>query len=242
MFNSFFKRKNETFSQYLERLNYALKRRVIPSVRRMYRLDSLVGPFGFWDQLQEYQLGFLKQMGFAPHHTLLDIACGPLQGGIAYIDYLQSGKYVGVDIRPQPLIEGHKQIFEKQLLKKNPYLILSDSFGENELVGRSFDYLWASQVLYHFDDELIDKLFKHISAHMHEDSIFYGDILEPASKVSADSHWGGFSFHLHSMDFLRDVAKKHKLNIDNLGPIEQFGYPSEISLKANHMLQIRKAD
>ena len=44
------------------------------------------------------------------------------------------------------------------------------------------------------------------------------------------------------MDFLQDIAKKHKLNVDNLGPIEQFGYPGELGLKTNHMLQIRKAD
>jgi cyclopropane fatty-acyl-phospholipid synthase-like methyltransferase len=75
-------------------------RTFVPGWRRRHKLESLLGPLGFWDQLQNYQLQAVVQLGLQPEHSLLDIGCGPLQGGIAFIRYLQADRYVGVDHNP----------------------------------------------------------------------------------------------------------------------------------------------
>ncbi|HXG47860.1 MAG TPA: hypothetical protein VNO52_09560, partial [Methylomirabilota bacterium] len=69
----------------------------VPGLRERHILESMVGPVGAWDELQAYQLRVLQANGLRPEHRLLDIGCGPLQGGVAFIGYLAPGHYVGVD-------------------------------------------------------------------------------------------------------------------------------------------------
>jgi SAM-dependent methyltransferase len=43
-------------------------------------------------------LSYMKAVGLQPHHRLLDFGCGTLRTGRYLIDYLDSGRYAGVDI------------------------------------------------------------------------------------------------------------------------------------------------
>lgn len=83
----------------LRRSLYGL-RAYIPGLRERHRLEVMVGPLGFWDKLQRYQLNVLQQNGMEAGHTLMDIGCGPLQGGVAFIKYLNASCYVGIDRDP----------------------------------------------------------------------------------------------------------------------------------------------
>ena len=96
-----FKKSNESSAEYVKRVKqryYRHLRKILPSLREQYRLESLVGPQNCWEQLTEYQIALLKDIGLAPHHTLLDIGCGPLAGGLNIIRYLEKNSYVGIDI------------------------------------------------------------------------------------------------------------------------------------------------
>ncbi len=116
------KSENETWNLYFSRLRYAVLRRVHPRYREQYRLESLVGPRNVWSELAQYQFNILTSHGLKPEHTLLDIGCGPLTVGMKLIPYLnRSGNYVGVDLRPQPLIEAYRLIAKHSLAHiKNP--------------------------------------------------------------------------------------------------------------------------
>jgi cyclopropane fatty-acyl-phospholipid synthase-like methyltransferase len=63
---------------------------------------------GFWHELQSYQLNTLKENGLRAEHSLLDIGCGPLQGGLAFIKYLEESKYFGIDIELKNIETGIK--------------------------------------------------------------------------------------------------------------------------------------
>jgi cyclopropane fatty-acyl-phospholipid synthase-like methyltransferase len=201
----------------------------------------MVGPTGYWYKLQHYQLSFLKQMGLLPGHTLLDIGCGPLSGGIAFIEYLQAGRYAGIDIRQDAITEAHIQLARSGLAGKNPVLIKSDDFGEGILGGRHFDYIWACQVFYHMDEEVIRRCIRSISKRMKPGSRFFGDIIGFPNKVTDSSRWRGFSFYLHEPEMLRDIAAEQGLHMTNLGPISQFGYPETLGLKTNQMLEFSRS-
>lgn len=56
---------------------------------------ELVG--GMWDELGQLQLDFLVGQGMRPSHTLLDIGCGALRGGVKLIPWLDPGGYWGID-------------------------------------------------------------------------------------------------------------------------------------------------
>lgn len=215
-------------------------RRIFPSVRRQYRLDMMVGPIGYWSELQQYQFGALKRLGLKPGHRLLDVGCGPLQGGLAYIAYLDEGNYAGIDVSAEAIAEGKRQVEESGLASKKPFLAVSDTFGEKELAGRHFDYIWCSQMLYHLDETLIEKYFKQAAKMLAPKGKFYGDIIGYPNNITENSSWSGFRFNLHSVESLRKIARRFKLTVRDLGQIVQYGYPASISLHTNILLEFTK--
>src|SRR4051812_48290825 len=84
-------------------------RRAVPGLSRRHRLEALVGPLGFWNELQSYQLNTARQLGLSAGDRLLDLGCGPLQGGTAFIRFLDAGRYVGVDHRAVVVDVAHEQ-------------------------------------------------------------------------------------------------------------------------------------
>ncbi len=199
-------------------------RTFIPWLREKHRLEAMVGPLGYWDKLQSYQLNVLRFNGLNPHHKLLDIGCGPLQGGIAFIRFLEKGNYYGIDKNQNSLEAGKKQIIKKRLSVKEPFLSVSDTFGEEELNGAKFDFMWASQILYYFNDEMIKSLMRTISFRLNDKGKFLGDIIGPKHYEFKTKEHGWI---LHSVDSLNEIAEEFKLKVKGLGEIEQFGYPGD---------------
>ena len=219
---------------------YALLRRAVPSIREQHRLDSLIGPIGYWKEIQAYQLKFLVRMGMKPHQSLLDIGCGPLSGRLAFIRYLDSGKYFGLDVNGDSIVEAHKQVQKHGLSLKKPTLICCSDFGREALSGRHFDFVWASQILYHLTEDQIRSLLSQLGRCMTERSRFFGDIIGHHHHVKPNSHWRGFSFHLHDSATLSKMADTFGLRISTLGQIAEFGYPNSLGLKTNEMVEIIK--
>ena len=211
-------------------------RKFIPGLKERHYLESLIGPLGFWDKLQAYQFHVLKMHGLSPNHTLLDIGCGPLQGGIAFIRYLNRGQYVGIDKKGTVVAAAYRQIITCNLWNKNPVIIQSDTFGKNELRSRKFDYIWASQVLYHFDQVKIDRLMQCIKERLNRGGLFLGDILGPRHYEHVFPEHGYF---LHSIDSIQQLARKHHLKVACFGEISNYGYPKSISLSTNLLLGIQ---
>jgi SAM-dependent methyltransferase len=212
-------------------------RTFIPWLREKHRLEAMVGPLGYWDKLQSYQLNVLRFNGLNPHHKLLDIGCGPLQGGIAFIRFLEKGNYYGIDKNQNSLEAGKKQIIKKRLSVKEPFLSVSDTFGEEELNGAKFDFMWASQILYYFNDEMIKSLMRTISFRLNDKGKFLGDIIGPKHYEFKTKEHGWI---LHTVDSLNAIAEEFKLKVKGLGEIEQFGYPGRLALKTNILIEITK--
>ncbi len=238
--SSFRKPADETWRDYSSRLGYAVLRRVHPRYREQYRLESLVGPRNCWQELQQYQFNLLTQLGLKPHHTLLDIGCGPLTVGLKLISYLECGNYVGLDVRPSPLIEGYRLIAKESLVHKNPTLVLSDNFGKTEIPGRCFDRIWMSQLSCHLDDAQMHDLFEQAEARLKPGSALLFDIIDPALVLPENASWSGFSFHLRPVEFYVKLAEQFHLSTATRGRLEEYGYPKRINLKSNLVLEFSK--
>ena len=212
-------------------------RRYIPGMREMHELELMVGPLGYWKELQSYQLNTLVSNGLKPEHKLLDLGCGPLQGGIAFIKYLNANNYYGVDIRESSISAGLKQITKYQVTDKKPVLLLTDDFGKKELSGIKFNFIWASQILYYFDDLKLNSLMEFLSISLADDGKFLGDIIGPKHyEFKTREH----NWNLHSVESLNNKSKNFRLKVLDLGEISNFGYPSRLSLKTNHLIMISK--
>lgn len=236
------KKLKNRIGRTFQRHGTRLKHRLSPRARRRYRLESLVGPIGFWDELRQYQIRFLQSAGLLPHHSLLDIGCGPLQGGIPLIDYLDKQRYVGIDALEEPLNVAHELVAEHQLAGKNPQLLHSRTFGAEELSGRKFDYIWTSQLLYHLDATLLKALLVQVATFLNHNSVFYGDIFleHPAHNwwYKAGKTWRGYNYHFHTAESVSRLADPYGLQVEDIGSLEQHGYPKQVSTYTNRMLRI----
>ena len=114
-----------------------------------------------WGNRGTFQLYLLKKLGLKPQSMFLDIGCGPLRGGVHFIDYLDSGRYCGVDFNADLIKAGKKVIEAEDLSSKNPTVetVLHFEFGD---VG-PFDYALAFSVL---NSETADKCFAELPSVM----------------------------------------------------------------------------
>jgi hypothetical protein len=239
----------ETRQDHYSRLMFELRRRTNQLIARInpfdqvqYRLERMVGPAGVWPQLQQYQFNALKSHGLLPHHSLIDIGCGPITVGLALISYLDRGNYFGVDALPEPLIESYQRIAKHSLVHKNPTLVCSSTFGKRELDHRRFDYIWMSQLSYHLDDPRTVQLFEHVCSMMSEGSVFLADIIDPEIELDPDSTWQGFSYHVRPVEFYEAIARRFGFSVQRRGILRDYGYPDKINLSANILLEFRKLD
>lgn len=221
----------------LRRLAYA-SRLLVPGLREQHRIEVMVGPLGVWNVCREYQIGCLRRLGLQPHHHLADIGCGPLQGGVAFIRYLDPGGYVGIDINPEKLDAAYRQIGIHGLSRKKPTLLLSESFGAEELGARVLDYFWVSQILYWFDADDVRRLLKVVREHSHEGSVFYGDFLGPEHYEHATHEYG---MVLHTVESLTEIAEPMGFSVESVGRIADYGYPRRLSLHTNILVKISRA-
>jgi len=122
--------------------------------------------------MRQYQIDFLLRHGLQPHHTYLDIGCGPLRGGIPVIDYLDAGNYTGVDAWADSLEEARAELAEAGLQDKAPELIEMDVTKGLDL-GRKFDVIMAFSVLHHIPDDGIDGFVAFVRRHLADGGVCY---------------------------------------------------------------------
>jgi SAM-dependent methyltransferase len=197
------------------------------------RLEAMVGPPGLWQSTREFQFRFLKEMGLQPRHSLLDIGCGPLRGGLPVIEYLEPDKYCGLDKRREAIEEAVRQVKAAGLVDKRPQLLQSDSFGGDELRERTFDYIWVFQVLYHLEDALAQQFFRVLRTYFHQHTIGLANV----NTNLPESTWNGFPFVRRPLEFYLELAKEAGLEVAVLGKLKDFGYMEAARGKENHVLK-----
>jgi cyclopropane fatty-acyl-phospholipid synthase-like methyltransferase len=85
-------------------------------------------------------------MGMQPAHTLLDVGCGPLRGGVHAIAYLDRGRYCGIDFNESFIRAAEARVRADGLAGKEPALCVIDDFALEHVKGR-FDFALAFSVL-----------------------------------------------------------------------------------------------
>lgn len=123
-----------------------------------------------WEARGAFQLELLRHLGLQPEHSLLDIGCGPIRGGVHFIRYLDAGGYRGVDYNPS-FIEAARRLIEAgaDLDAKRPEVSLLADFDFATL-GRSFDRLLCFSVLNHCDATARERFFERVPTVMHAGS------------------------------------------------------------------------
>ncbi len=163
---------------------------------------------GQWEKMGSRQIEFFREQGLKSNHSMLDIGCGSLRGGLHFISYLDTGKYTGMDISPELLEKGKSFLKEAGLESKQPKFQLTTNmlFGD---FNQKFDYLNAQSVLSHMPVEDIEEMFQNLHKVMHKNSIFIATYKE-LMKGHAEYHSSVSELNFHyPFEELQGIAEKY---------------------------------
>lgn len=188
-----------------------------------HRRHSLVGSGDLYEMKREFQIHFLESAGLKPCHDLLDLGCGTLRGGIPVIDYLEEGRYCGVDVRESALGEAQKELRLHGLEHKCPLLVHVPEDLSRVDLGRKFDFIWAFSVFIHMRDEILLGALAFVSRHLKESGMFYGNVNIGLREARS---WQGFPVVWRSKEFYHQAASFNGLHISDLGTLASLGHHS----------------
>jgi hypothetical protein len=201
-------------------------------VRRRHLLEDSMGFRGQLEEHRRFQIAFLKARGLDPSHSLLEIGCGPLTGGIPIIEYLLPGHYYGVDIRGSVLNLAWREVGLAGLSARNPRLICSDSFGANELGDQEFEFALSFSVLYHLNDSLLSAYFIQVAKRLRKEGTCFANV----NTHLSDSTWLEFPFIRRGISEYAAVAASAGLGTKLLGKLENLGFRLKGEERLNEML------
>jgi hypothetical protein len=117
-----------------------------------------------WEEIGRLQIDFLRAEGLRRGHTLVDIACGSLRGGVHLIPYLRRGRYLGIDKSADLIAAGlHHELPSIARWRKAPEFVVSDGF-EFERFSRRADYGIAQSLFTHLTPLLVELCLRNLRA------------------------------------------------------------------------------
>jgi len=212
----------------MKKMLRGLKNMVLTEKQRRH---LLVGPATLWKMKRDFQIDFMKRMGLRPENTLLDIGCGTLRGGVAFIDYLDAGNYCGIDVRENALAEGRKELAEHGLEGKQPELLLVPDMSKLVL-DRKFDFIWSFSVLFHMTDEILDDALAAVSRALKDDGVFYANVHLGHERDA----WLEFPVVWRTMDAYREKCARVGLEVTEVGLLRDLGHLSKIESQDDQMM------
>lgn len=128
---------------------------------------------GLWEEVGQLQFNFLVAQGLKPEHTLLDIACGSLRGGVHFINYLNPGNYLGLDKEQELINRGiEHELGNAQQAEKQPEFVISDCF-EFDHFSKVPDYAIAQSLFTHLVEADIKACLKNLKAFAGDKSLTF---------------------------------------------------------------------
>ena len=143
---------------------------------------DLVG--GAPEQLGPWQLQLLLDHGLTRRDHVLDLGCGTLRGGLHLIDFLEAGRYIGVDPNAALLAHGERLVDAAGLRAKSPKLAGLDSMVQSP--PGPMDLVLTQSVLNHLDANQIVRTVQRVGAWMAPGGLWIGTCAFDAGIVAVD--------------------------------------------------------
>jgi SAM-dependent methyltransferase len=172
-------------------------------------------------EAKAYQLPFLIEHGLRPESSLLDYGCGTLAAGVAFIRYLQPGRYMGADISAGCLEVGRRRIAEGGLEAQGAQLVHLPGGSLAPLAGRRFDIIWAQSVFTHMPPDTFCATLRGLQAFMHEDTRFYATFF---AQPSGGARRAGLVAWFYDQATIEDVVRAAGMVCE---PVPEWRHPTD---------------
>ena len=148
---------------------------------------------------------------------MLDYGCGTLRGGRHFINYLDKGKYTGIDISESVIKEAQKFVSNDELLnEKQPALLLNEDMDLKfeDIEGIQFDYILAQSVFTHLKSEHIEEIFQNLHKVMKEQSVFFFTMfVNNKAKGEVSRNYKDFEY---PASFIKELSKKYGYHVQEM--------------------------
>jgi cyclopropane fatty-acyl-phospholipid synthase-like methyltransferase len=143
---------------------------------------------GLWDEIGPLQFYFLRSEGLRPEHTLVDIGCGALRGGVHFVAYLDEGNYCGIDRNRSLIAAGRHELDASRITRRRARLLLNDNF-ELALFGVAFDYALAISLFTHLPAADIARCLRAVSEVLEPHGRLYASFFQAPRSGHVDPIW-----------------------------------------------------
>lgn len=170
----------------------------------------------------QHNFAGLASLGVRPEDVVVDYGCGTLRIGLNFIDYLEPGNYVGLDIDQRILDIGLDILYDEQIEKKPVLKVISDETIQ-EIAKLKPRLIFSKGVVHHVPPADLTEYFSNIGALIQSDdcqALICHRTGQTTSQVS------GVSWE-YSFEDLRQAAKNSQLTLrpfPALGPMKKAWY------------------
>ena len=185
---------------------------------------------GLWEEIGGLQFNFLLAQGLKPSHSLIDVGCGCLRGGMHFIKYLDPFKYFGTDINAKLIELGIKKELDEECREKinETSFAISDNF-DFSFQNQIFDFGIAISLFTHLSEPKIIDCLQKLRPNFCGGSFFatffinpYGnDVLSLNQKDGIVSHFNKDPFH-YDLDCIQNMAEISDWKMNFIG---EFNHP-----------------
>jgi hypothetical protein len=163
-----------------------------------------------------FELHELIARGVRPDDTFVDYGCGTLRLGVLLIEYLEPGRYFGLDIDERILAVGREQLSAELVAAKRPVLEVISPESLRRVAARPPRWVCSKGVLQHVPPGQLDDYFQSLSILIHAGATgFVNARLGPKCKRTAPETWD------HAFDRLQAGAAKFGMTLERVRPIEE---------------------
>ncbi|HTN98165.1 MAG TPA: class I SAM-dependent methyltransferase [Nordella sp.] len=124
---------------------------------------------GFRDRGRKYFDWFLNR-GLRRDMTCIDFGCGSLRVGQHFIDYLDTGRYLGLDIIDRFYRDGMSLIEGNVILRRQPRFLVINTEALERAHGARADLIFSTAVLQHVPPAEVARFLGNIIGLMHRDT------------------------------------------------------------------------
>lgn len=146
----------------------------------------------------------LIENGLKTSHLFVDFGCGSLRLGSELISYLNSNKYIGLDMTDYFINMGKESLSKELLKEKNPTFKIINSETISELQTSGVNFLMSAAVLIHIPENELNQYFKNIITLIGKNGKAYVDFVKSDRIVKASqSTW------LYPLEYIGQIINKN---------------------------------
>ena len=153
----------------------------------------------------------LVSQGIRPSDTLVDYGCGTLRVGSLFIEHLEAGHYIGMDIDQRILAAGLSQLPAELVESKRPTLEVISPDSLARVAARQPRWVCSKGVLQHVPPQDLNEFFGNLSHLIHAGAtgLLYSPIGSQSKRI-------GVKAWVHDFDRLQAAAQRQGMKFEKL--------------------------